>query len=121
MVCTRPGRRHAEPAPCTAGAVHTWFAPDRGAVTPNPPLAPQGPSTHGLHPTGAPSRRTHPLHRRGRAHLVCSRPVGRRAVPSPCTVGAHHTGAASYREAVERNATLALSEQRRVWTDSMLG
>src|SRR3712207_3948934 len=25
MVCTRPGRRHAEPTPCTAGAVHTWF------------------------------------------------------------------------------------------------
>ena len=25
MVCTRPGHRHAEAAPCTAGAVHTWF------------------------------------------------------------------------------------------------
>ncbi len=25
MVCTRPGRDHAEPIPCTAGVVHTWF------------------------------------------------------------------------------------------------
>ena len=25
MVCTRPGHRHAEAAPCTAGTVHTWF------------------------------------------------------------------------------------------------
>ena len=25
MVCTRPGRDHAEPTPCTAGAIHTWF------------------------------------------------------------------------------------------------
>ena len=25
MDCTRPGHRHAEAAPCTAGAVHTWF------------------------------------------------------------------------------------------------
>ncbi len=25
MVCTRPGHRHTEATPCTAGAVHTWF------------------------------------------------------------------------------------------------
>ncbi len=25
MVCTRPGRSHVEPTPCTAGAIHTWF------------------------------------------------------------------------------------------------
>jgi len=25
MVCTRPGRDHAKPTPCTAGAIHTWF------------------------------------------------------------------------------------------------
>jgi hypothetical protein len=24
-VCTRPGRSHVEPTPCTAGAIHTWF------------------------------------------------------------------------------------------------
>ena len=25
MVCTRPGRDHTEPTPCTAGAIHTWW------------------------------------------------------------------------------------------------